>query len=96
MPPKGKYVAGKQVSRWDAESDNVDIEYKNLENSATPPFRFFDGRKGRLLKALLLIVVFFVGLILGYIVRRDIHEKYISKPPNGQKCKKAGILQVRF
>ncbi|KAK3100468.1 hypothetical protein FSP39_020540 [Pinctada imbricata] len=92
MPPKGKYVAGKQVSRWDAESDNVDIEYKHLENSATPPPRFFSGRKGAALKGLLLLVVFLVGLILGYIIRRNVKEKLMSssttKPANHE-----GIIQ---
>ena len=40
MPTKGKYIAGKQVSRWDADTDNVDIEYKNLDTqlSASVPF----------------------------------------------------------
>ncbi|KAJ8320983.1 hypothetical protein KUTeg_002570 [Tegillarca granosa] len=65
MPTKGKYIAGKQVSRWDAESDNVDIEYKNLE-SHPKPSAFFDGRKGCALKILLLLVCFSVGLIFVY------------------------------
>ncbi|XP_061198017.1 putative N-acetylated-alpha-linked acidic dipeptidase isoform X1 [Saccostrea echinata] len=79
MPIKGKYVAGRQVSRWDAESDNVDIQYRHLDNPASPGLvEFFSGRKGNVLKVLLLVVCFFVGLIIGYVIRRNIHEKYIA------------------
>lgn len=89
MPTKGKYIAGKQVSRWDAESDNVDIEYKNLE-SHPKPSAFFDGRKGCALKILLLLACFSIGLIFGYIIRRNIHEIFISPKHKTPK----GLLQV--
>ncbi|XP_067658691.1 putative N-acetylated-alpha-linked acidic dipeptidase isoform X1 [Haliotis asinina] len=79
MPTRG-YIAGKPVSRWDAESDNIDIEYKNLDRPRPQAWcgDCFSGRKGTILKVLLLIVIFFVGLILGYIIRRNIHETFIA------------------
>lgn len=82
MPTKGKYIAGKQVSRWDADTDNVDIEYKNLDTQSSASVPFFSGRKGCLLKILFLLVCFAAGLILGYIVRRNIHETLYKEKPS--------------
>jgi hypothetical protein len=95
MPIKGKYVAGRQVSRWDAESDNVDIQYRHLDNSASPGLtEFFSGRKGNILKVLLLAVCLFVGLIIGYVIRRNIHEKYIAPYNNLSPTPVPSIYQV--
>jgi hypothetical protein len=79
MPTKGKYIAGKQVSRWDADTDNVDIEYKNLDTQLSASVPFFSGRKGCMLKILFLLVFFAAGLILGYVIRRNIHETLIKQ-----------------
>ncbi|XP_071146679.1 N-acetylated-alpha-linked acidic dipeptidase 2-like isoform X2 [Mytilus edulis] len=81
MPAKGKYIAGKQVSRWEADTDNVDIEYKNLDTQSIAPVPFFSGRKGCLLKILFLLVFFSAGMILGYMIRRNIHETLIKQKP---------------
>ncbi|VDH99937.1 N-acetylated-alpha-linked acidic dipeptidase [Mytilus galloprovincialis] len=81
MPAKGKYIAGKQVSRWEADTDNVDIEYKNLDTQSIASVPFFSGRKGCLLKILFLLVFFSAGMILGYMIRRNIHETLIKKEP---------------
>ena len=82
MPTKGKYIAGKQVSRWDADSENVDIEYKNLDNASSAKMSVFSGHKGRALRILLLIACVSVGMILGYIIRRNVHEQFLSKTPS--------------
>ncbi|XP_041378101.1 putative N-acetylated-alpha-linked acidic dipeptidase isoform X2 [Gigantopelta aegis] len=84
MPTRG-YIAGKPVSRWEADSDNIDIEYKNLDHARPPTgacTECFAGRKGQVLRILLVTVIFFVGLILGYIIRRNIHEKLIMPKLN--------------
>ncbi|XP_021363831.1 N-acetylated-alpha-linked acidic dipeptidase 2-like [Mizuhopecten yessoensis] len=80
MPTKGKYIAGKQVSRWDAESEKVDIEYKNLDNASTSKLSFFSGQKGCALKLLLLAACLAVGMIVGYIIRRNVHDVFL--PPS--------------
>ena len=59
MPTRG-YIAGKPVSRWEAaDSDNIDIEYKNLDRpgkqSGWPCGDCFSGTKGELLSRLLLL-----------------------------------------
>lgn len=46
-------------------------------------FMSFSGRKGKFLRILLFIVIFFIGLILGYVVRRSVHEVMWS---HGKKC----------
>lgn len=99
MPAKGKYIAGKQVSRWDADTDNVDIEYKNLDSQSVTSVPFFSGRKGCLLKVLFLLLFFSVGMILGYMVRRNIHETLIKehcteKPNTIKQVKKKGTHLV--
>lgn len=94
MPSKGKYVAGRQVSRWDAESDIVDIQYRHFDKTASSGLAdFFSGKKGNALKVLLLVVFFFTGLIIGYIIRRNIHEKYIAPKPDPSPVPVSPIYQ---
>lgn len=95
MPSKGKYVAGRQVSRWDAESDIVDIQYRHFDKTTSSGLAdFFSGKKGNALKVLLLVVFFFTGLIIGYIIRRNIHEKYIAPKPDPSPVSVPSIYQV--
>lgn len=95
MPSKGKYVAGRQVSRWDAESDIVDIQYRHFDKTASSGLAdFFSGKKGIALKVLLLVVFFCTGLIIGYIIRRNIHEKYIAPKPDPSPGPVPSIYQV--
>lgn len=97
MPTKGNYVAGRQVSRWDTESDNVDIQYRHFDNRESPGLaEFFAGKKGTILKVLLLFVCFLIGLIIGYIIRRNIHEKYISPSTDSSPVTVSSIYQVIF
>ncbi|XP_022343266.2 putative N-acetylated-alpha-linked acidic dipeptidase [Crassostrea virginica] len=94
MPTKGNYVAGRQVSRWDTESDNVDIQYRHFDNRESPGLaEFFAGKKGTILKVLLLFVCFLIGLIIGYIIRRNIHEKYISPSTDSSPVTVSSIYQ---
>ena len=80
MPSKGRYTAGKQVSRWEADSENIDIEYKNLEgqhqghicSNCTCPF---GDRKPLIIKILTVVTVFGVGLIIGFLVRKTVYNK---------------------
>ncbi|XP_059173652.1 putative N-acetylated-alpha-linked acidic dipeptidase [Physella acuta] len=79
MPSRG-YIAGKPVSRWEADSDNIDIEYKNLDKPVQQArcAQCLSGKKGLAIKALLILAVLFVGLIIGYVIRRNIHEVFVS------------------
>lgn len=77
MPSKGRYTAGKQVSRWEADSENIDIEYKNLESQThaniCPNCSCLQGdKKNLVIKLLFVTVVFGVGLVLGYLVRKTV------------------------
>ena len=77
MPSKGRYTAGKQVSRWEADSENIDIEYKNLESqgraTTCPTCSCLQGdKKNLVIKVLFISVVFGVGLVLGYLVRKNV------------------------
>ncbi|PVD37111.1 hypothetical protein C0Q70_04105 [Pomacea canaliculata] len=72
IPTRG-YIAGKPVSRWEAsDSDNIDIEYKNLDRPGRQAWcgECFSGPKGLALKALILIVIFCFGLVFGYVIRK--------------------------
>ena len=73
MPTRG-YIAGKPVSRWEAaDSDNIDIEYKNLDRPGRQSWcgDCLSGNKGLVLKALVLAVLFVLGLVLGYVIRKS-------------------------
>ena len=77
MPTRG-YIAGKPVSRWEAaDSDNIDIEYKNLDRPGRQSLcgDCLSGTKGLVLKALVLAVLFVLGLVLGYVVRKSTCEQ---------------------
>ncbi|XP_045162989.2 putative N-acetylated-alpha-linked acidic dipeptidase isoform X2 [Mercenaria mercenaria] len=80
MPSKGRYTAGKQVSRYEADSENIDIEYKNLEgqghtawcsNCSCP----LGNKKPLVIKALTVTVVFGIGLVLGFLFRKTVYSK---------------------
>ena len=53
MPSRG-YIAGKPVSRWEADSDQIDIEYKNLDkpiqSQYNPCPQCLSGKKGIIIK----------------------------------------------
>ncbi|KAL5013908.1 hypothetical protein ScPMuIL_008178 [Solemya velum] len=87
MPSKGKYIQGKQVSRWEADSDNIDIEYKNLEGRQPVTLcrcsDCFVGWKGILLKVLSLVLLLCLGMLLGYLVRRTVHDNVVLPQING-------------
>ncbi|KAK6182867.1 hypothetical protein SNE40_010455 [Patella caerulea] len=74
------YTPGKPVSRWEADSDNIDIEYKNLDQPRQQSMvsECFSGGKGCVLKILMIGVIFVMGLIFGYFVRKTGHKIFIS------------------
>ncbi|XP_064611281.1 putative N-acetylated-alpha-linked acidic dipeptidase [Liolophura sinensis] len=75
MPIKG-YIAGRPVSRWEAETDNIDIDYRNLDGHGLGPCGCIEecqtGKKGCALKILVCIVIVFVGIFIGYVIGRNI------------------------
>ncbi|GFR65758.1 N-acetylated-alpha-linked acidic dipeptidase 2 [Elysia marginata] len=80
MPSRG-YIAGKPVSRWEADSDNIDIEYKNLDKPIqqfNPCPQCLSGKRGIIVKGVIILVIFLVGLVVGYLIRRNVHEVYIA------------------
>lgn len=87
MPSKGRYTAGKQVSRYEADSENIDIEYKNLEDqgqhapcgTCTCPL---GDKKPLVIKILSVIVVFGVGLVLGFLFRKTVYSNGNSESQN--------------
>ena len=102
MPSKGRYTAGKQVSRWEADSENIDIEYKNLESQGHGNIcgvcSCAGGEKKNLvIKLLAITVVFGVGLVLGYLVRKNVlkHKDIpvIISAPSGEN--KSDIYRIR-
>ena len=106
MPSKGRYTAGKQVSRWEADSENIDIEYKNLEsqghaNICSSCSCAGGERKNLVIKLLTITVVFGVGLVLGYLVRKNVLKRtnfpvIVSAPDGTNKSDIYRIRQVPF
>ncbi|XP_060589328.1 putative N-acetylated-alpha-linked acidic dipeptidase [Ruditapes philippinarum] len=85
MPSKGRYTAGKQVSRYEADSENIDIEYKNLEgqghsvwcSNCTCPL---GDKKPLVIKALTVTVVFGIGLVIGFLLRKTVYSSNEDLP----------------
>ncbi|CAH1773061.1 unnamed protein product, partial [Owenia fusiformis] len=65
-------------TKWDTEKDEVTVDYKKVGEDGDGTW--FSGRKGAIIKGLIVIVVFFVGLVIGYVIRRGVHEN--SSKPN--------------
>ncbi|XP_077868129.1 N-acetylated-alpha-linked acidic dipeptidase 2-like [Saccoglossus kowalevskii] len=59
-------------SRWDPETDNVDIaQYKPAKQIATCP-EWCYGKRGLMVKIFVAVLIFFFGLIIGYMTRRHL------------------------
>ncbi|XP_013385897.1 N-acetylated-alpha-linked acidic dipeptidase 2 [Lingula anatina] len=80
---------------WDGASDKVTIDYSQLstkQDGEVPkkPQRTgcLSNKKGCVVRVLLLVVTVFVGLILGYVIRREVHPKITQKImlQNGGNC----------
>lgn len=67
-------------TKWDTDKDEVEVDYKRMDGGRTGAW--FSGPKGIFLKILLVIVIFSVGLIIGYVLRRSVHEIFHT----GSKC----------
>ena len=53
--------------------------------------QWFSGRKGMVLRVLIIVVIFSIGLIIGYVLRRSVHEMAASP----DVCTPDGALEVR-
>ena len=76
-------------TKWDTDKDEVEVDYKQMSDGRR--VSWFSGRKGVVLKMLLVIVIFSLGLIIGYVLRRSVHEVYI----NPKKCPYSDGYEVR-
>ncbi|XP_074654826.1 putative N-acetylated-alpha-linked acidic dipeptidase isoform X2 [Tubulanus polymorphus] len=61
-----------QRSRWNSDGDHVDLQYRQMDKP--PSNGWFTGRKGVIIKLLLLVLFFIMGLMAGYLIRRNLHE----------------------
>ena len=93
--PGGKagYRAGipqQPYTKWDTDKDEVEVDYKQLDDKHAS---WFSGRKGIVLRILIILVIFSLGLIIGYIIRRSVHE-LILRPE--YKCHVTNGYQVVY
>lgn len=100
MPSKGRYTAGKQVSRYEADSENIDIEYKNLEgqghtswcsNCSCP----LGDKKPLVIKALTITVVFGIGLVLGFLLRKTVYPPRHTDEPVIERINVTNIYSIK-
>ena len=64
-------------SKWESDRDEVEVDYQRMDGPQPPKPSIFSGRKGMLLKAMIFSVIFLLGLIIGYALRRNVQEKFI-------------------
>ena len=80
MPSSAGYKRGiptEPFTKWETDTDQVQVDYKNL-NEKPGSSAWLSGKKGVVLKVLLLGVIFSLGMIIGYVIRRNVHEVYIK------------------
>ena len=59
-------------TKWDADRDEVEVDFKRLDPGQKSSW--FSGPKGTVLKILLILVMFLIGLILGYMIRKSVSD----------------------
>lgn len=100
MPSKGRYTAGKQVSRYEADSENIDIEYKNLEgqghtgwcsNCSCP----LGDKKPWVIKGLTITVVFGLGLVIGFLFRKTVYNPTNGDMPTVETTNTSNIYSIK-
>ena len=64
-------------SKWDSDRDEVEVDYARMDGPQPPRSSIFTGRKGMFLRIMIFSVVFLLGLIIGYALRRNVQEKFI-------------------
>ncbi|XP_064642065.1 N-acetylated-alpha-linked acidic dipeptidase 2-like isoform X2 [Lineus longissimus] len=67
------------LTRWNSDTDRVDLQYKQMDKPSNP--LCLQGWKGWIIKILILLVFLVIGVVVGYLIRRQVHEAYI-KPTN--------------
>ena len=75
-------------TKWDKHRDEIEVDYRQLDNesvtSAGARYRAgvgggescFSGRKGCVLKLLLVLTPFGVGVIVGFVIHRNVHHHH--------------------
>lgn len=78
------YIRGKKAyTKWDADTENVDIEYHDGQPLKTSPIKgWLSGAKGNAIKILLVLLLFCLGLVIGYFIQRGVHEHTIILSQN--------------
>ena len=64
-------------SKWESDRDEVEVDYQRMDGPQPPKPSIFSGRKGMLLKVMIFSVIFLLGLIIGFALRRNVQEKFI-------------------
>lgn len=72
------YIRGnKAYTKWDADTDNVDMDLSPDGPQImvqTYPSGWFSGTKGKVLRVLIISSIFLTGLVLGYLMRKGVHD----------------------
>ena len=64
-------------SKWDSDRDEVEVDYQRMDGPQPPRASIFSGSKGMMLKVMIFTVIFLLGLVIGYAMRRNVQEKFI-------------------
>jgi len=59
-------------TKYESDNEEIKVEYKRVDN--VQQVSWFSGYKGSVLRILVVIIIFMVGLILGYVIRRTVRE----------------------
>uniref|UniRef100_A0A131YJE0 Aminopeptidase NAALADL1 n=1 Tax=Rhipicephalus appendiculatus TaxID=34631 RepID=A0A131YJE0_RHIAP len=90
------YIRGKKTyTKWDADTDNVDMdlspEAPHVQVATSPGW--FSGTKGRVLRVLIVGVIFLVGLMCGYVARKSMRD--MGQPPQSSCPMPRGIYSFK-
>ena len=83
MPTDYEPAATSPSGAWHGnQGDQVQVDYRRMDDPAgrrRANGSLLAGRKGALLKALVVIVVFLIGMVLGFALRPSIREQVNRK-----------------
>lgn len=68
-------------TKYESDNDEIKVEYKRVDS--VQRMQWFDGYKGSILRILVVIIIFMLGLILGYVIRRTVRELPLQSGASG-------------
>lgn len=81
-------------TKYESDNDEIKVEYKRVDSIQR--MQWFDGYKGSILRILVIIIIFMLGLILGYVIRRTVRELPLQPGAGGDDLSVKSEVSLSF